>query len=73
MRDYNVGDLALFQKAQQLVLEEAGISPEQTDLLALSPQRESFFEKFLYATGGSAVAAAEPTVEEEMGFAQHGQ
>jgi hypothetical protein len=25
--DYNVGQLALFQKAQQLVLEEAGISP----------------------------------------------
>ena len=24
--DYNVGQLALFQKAQQLVLEEAGIS-----------------------------------------------
>jgi hypothetical protein len=61
--DYNVGQLVLFQEAQQLVLEEAGISSEQTDLLALSSQRESFFEKFLHPTGGSAVAAAEPAVE----------
>lgn len=31
------------------------------------------FEKLLHATGGSAVAATEPTVEEKMRFAQHGQ
>ena len=70
---YNVGQQALFQKAQQLVIEEARIGSQQADLFALSPQRESFFEKLLYAPAGSAVAAAEPAVEEKVRFAQYGQ
>jgi hypothetical protein len=64
--DYNVGQVVLFQIVQQLAVEEARISSQQADLLALSPQRKSFFEKFLRPTRGSAVAAAEPAVEEEI-------
>ena len=72
-RHYNVGQRALFQKAQQLVLEEAGVSPEQANLLALSQQRQSFLEKLHHSTCCSAVAAAEPAVEQEVGFGQHRQ
>src|SRR5215813_10700478 len=57
-RHYNVGQQTLLQKVQQLVIEEARIGSQQADLFALSPQRESFFEKLLYAPAGSAVAAA---------------
>src|SRR2546430_13748886 len=71
--DYNVGQVVLFQIVQQLAVEEARISSQQADLLALSPQCKSFFEKFLRPTGGSAVAAAEPAVEEEVRFPQHCQ
>src|SRR5207302_1481650 len=46
---------------------------QQADLFALSPQRESFFEKLLHATAGAAVAAAQPAVEEKVRFAQHRQ
>ena len=63
----------LFQIVQQLAVEEARISSQQADLLALSPQCKSFFEKFLRPTCGSAVAAAEPAVEEEVRFPQHRQ
>src|SRR5260370_21398273 len=70
---YNIGQQALFQKAQQLVVKEARIGSQQADLFALSPPRESFFEKLLHATAGSAVAAAQPAVEEELSVAQHGQ
>jgi hypothetical protein len=71
--DYNIGQVVLFQIVQQLAVEEAGISSQQTDLLALSPQCKSFFEKLLRPTRGSAVAAAEPAVEEEVRFPQHRQ
>ena len=71
--DYNVGQVVLFQIVQQLAVEEARISSQQADLLALSPQCKSFFEKFLRPTCGSAVAAAEPAVEEEVRFPQHRQ
>jgi len=70
--DYDVGQMALFQKAQQLVVKEAGIGPQQADLPALSPQRESFFEKLLRATGDFAVPAAESAVEDTVRFAEHG-
>ncbi len=68
---YNVGQAALLQKAQQLVVEETGIGSDQADLLALLPQREGFFEKLHHSPAGSAVAAAEPAVENEMSFGQH--
>jgi hypothetical protein len=71
--DYNVGRVVLFQIVQQLAVEEARISSQQADLLALSPQCKSFLEKFLRPTCGSAVAAAEPAVEEEVRFPEHRQ
>ena len=36
-RHYNVGQTALFQKAEQLVVEEARIGTDKADLLALRP------------------------------------
>src|SRR4051794_34729312 len=70
---YNVGQAALLQKAQQLVVEETGIGSHQADLLALLPQREGFFEKLDHSTAGSAVAAAQPAVEHKVSFGQHGE
>lgn len=48
---YNVGQAALFQKAEQLVVEEARIGTDKADLLALGPQCQSFFEKLHNSTG----------------------
>jgi hypothetical protein len=72
-RDYKVGQTALFQKAPQLVIEESRVGSYQADLLALSPPRESFFEKLHHPTCWSAVAAAEPAVQEPVSFGQNSQ
>ena len=70
---YNVGQQALLQEAQQLVVKEARIGSQQADFLAQSPECESFFEKLLHAAAGPAVAATKPAVEEEVSLTQHRQ